>query len=146
MTSDVSPDSSEDRLAPDPLEQEFSVALARIIESAAEDPAQLRNTIYELARIMLQREAWQSSPGTDSSEMRRRSRALEPAMARVEAIASQLDAPRAAPSPEGLIKTPDPGPHDPAAGARGAARAIGLGSMPDRAAASPASAQRPPPM
>src|SRR6266436_4924134 len=75
-TSDVSP-GRDDRLAQDPLEQEFSVALAHIIESAADDPARLRNTIYELARIMLQREAWQTSPGTDSSAMRRRTLALE---------------------------------------------------------------------
>jgi hypothetical protein len=42
-------------LAPAP-EVDFALVLSRVIASAEDDPAQLRNIIYELARIKLQEE------------------------------------------------------------------------------------------
>ena len=39
-----------------PLAVEFSLVLTRTIEAIKDDPSQLRNAIYELARIKLQKE------------------------------------------------------------------------------------------
>ena len=73
---------------------DFSSVLARTIESIKDDPAQLRNAIYELARIKLQREAWQANPPLSILEQRRLMLALETAIERVETISSQQDGPR----------------------------------------------------
>jgi hypothetical protein len=45
-----------------PPEIDFALVLSRVIGSIENDPAQLRNAIYELARIKLRQEAWQKSP------------------------------------------------------------------------------------
>jgi hypothetical protein len=75
-------------LAPAP-EVDFALVLSRVIASAEDDPAQLRNIIYELARIKLQEEisrrsSSSNSPGTLSV-------ALESAIERVETIYSKHD-------------------------------------------------------
>jgi len=68
--------------------------LSGIIESIENDRAQLRNAIYELARIQLQRIAWQRNPPMNVLEMRRLMLALETAIERVETVSSQHDSPR----------------------------------------------------
>jgi hypothetical protein len=52
-------------LAPAP-EVDFALVLSRVIASAEEDPSQLRNIIYELARIKLQEEMSRRSPSPNS--------------------------------------------------------------------------------
>jgi hypothetical protein len=49
-------DSGKNLVARSP-EVDFAVVLSRVIESIEDDPAQLRNAVYELARIKLIREA-----------------------------------------------------------------------------------------
>ena len=78
-------------LAASSPEIDFSLVLARMIQSMREDPAQLRNSIYELARIKLQQEAWRRSPPMNILEMRRLMLALETAIERVETISVQED-------------------------------------------------------
>jgi hypothetical protein len=60
--------------------------LARVIDSAKQNPAELRYAIYEIARIKLQQEGWSKNPPLEDSEMRRLTVALETAIERVEAI------------------------------------------------------------
>src|SRR5712691_6090133 len=70
---------------------DFSSVLARTIASIREDPAQLRNAIYELARVKLQKEAWAKTPSLNILETRRLMLALETAIERVETLYSQQD-------------------------------------------------------
>jgi hypothetical protein len=70
---------------------DFSIVLARTIESIQDDPAELRNAIYELARIKLQREAWQREPPMSPLEISRLMVKLEAAIERVETLSSQQD-------------------------------------------------------
>src|SRR5262245_9399794 len=67
-------------LAPAP-EVDFALVLSRVIASAEEDPSQLRNIIYELARIKLQEEMSRRSPSSNSPGTRDLSLALESAIA-----------------------------------------------------------------
>src|SRR5882724_3350510 len=150
MSSNVWPGRTNGGQAEDSLEMEFSIALAGIIESSEENPAQLRNTIYELARIMLQREALQRSPAMDNSEIERRNLALESAIERVEALASQLEKSRAARSPDRRIESSAAGPNGFAALPRDPILSVGLDPITTTGAAhTPAPstlAKRPPPM
>jgi hypothetical protein len=77
-------------LAPAP-EVDFALVLSRVIASAEDDPAQLRNIIYELARIKLQEEMSQRSLSSNSPSTRDLSVALESAIERVETIHSKHD-------------------------------------------------------
>jgi hypothetical protein len=77
-------------LAPAP-EVDFALVLSRVIASAEDDPAQLRNIIYELARIKLQKEMSRRSPSSNSPGTRDLSVALESAIERVETIHSKHD-------------------------------------------------------
>jgi hypothetical protein len=77
-------------LAPAP-EVDFALVLSRVIASAEEDPSQLRNIIYELARIKLQEEMSRRSPSSNSPGTRDLSVALESAIERVETIHSKHD-------------------------------------------------------
>src|SRR5262245_2939308 len=77
-------------LAPAP-EVDFALVLSRVIASAEEDPSQLRNLIYELARIKLQEEMSRRSPSSNSPGTRDLSLALESAIERVETIHSKHD-------------------------------------------------------
>ncbi len=51
-------------------EVDFAIVLSRVIGSVNDDPAQLRNVVYELARAKLQRELSQRNPVTNHSETR----------------------------------------------------------------------------
>lgn len=84
-------------------ELDFAIVLARVIEAVKQDPAELRNAVYDLARVKLHQQAWQSSPPVDILEMRRLSTALETAIDRVEAISSKQDQLRALKSLHRLI-------------------------------------------
>jgi hypothetical protein len=76
-------------------EIDFSLVLARTIDSIQADPAQLRSTVYELARTKLLRIAWEGNPPIGTLESRRLMRALETAIERVEMHASRQDELRA---------------------------------------------------
>src|SRR5262245_58429023 len=76
---------------------EFSLVLARMIRSIQNDPEQLRNAVYELARVKLQKEVWLTEPRLSILEMRRLTLALETAIERVETVSSGRDA---LPSPQ----------------------------------------------
>jgi hypothetical protein len=91
-----------------PPELDFAVVLSRVIGSIESDPAQLRNVVYELARIKLRQEAWQTS--INLLEARRLTLALESAIDRVEAIHSKHDELRALQSLDRLIQNLEIGP------------------------------------
>src|SRR5215470_19824121 len=84
-------------------EVDFAVVLSRVISSMNGDPAQLRNAVYELARIKLQREAWQRDPPLNLLEMRRMMMALDCAIEHVETIHAKHDDLRALRSLDRLI-------------------------------------------
>jgi len=67
---------------------EFAIVLSRVIGSVNDDPAQLRDVIYELARIKLQRELAHGHPLTSVSETRHLTLALESAIEHVESVYS----------------------------------------------------------
>ena len=90
-------------------EVDFAVVLSRVIGSIEEDPAQLRNAVYELARIKLRREAWRRNPAIDFLEARRLTLALESAIERVETIYSKHDELRALQSLYRLIESSEIG-------------------------------------
>src|SRR5262245_27081920 len=77
-------------VAPAP-EVDFALVLSRVIGSVSDDPAQLRNVVYELARIRLEREVLQTNPPINPLETRHLTLALESAIERVEAIHSKHD-------------------------------------------------------
>lgn len=90
-----------DYLATNSPEVDFALVLSRVIDNVKANPAELRNAIYELARVKLHREGWQSK--TELWEMRRLTMALETAIERVEALSSKHDEIRALQSLERLI-------------------------------------------
>ncbi len=65
--------------------------LCRVIESIEHHPAQLRNAVYELARIKLRKEVCRGHPPISSLEVRRLTLALESAIESVETIYSRQD-------------------------------------------------------
>jgi hypothetical protein len=79
---------SERKLAAPMPEVDFALVLSRVIESANADPAQLRNIVYELARVKLQREVLQR---VNPLETKHLARALESAIERVETVHSKHD-------------------------------------------------------
>jgi hypothetical protein len=79
-------------------ELEFSLVLARVIGSVESDPAQLRQAVYELARIRLQQEIRQTYASISGMESRRLKLALEAAIERVEDFSSRHEESRALPS------------------------------------------------
>src|SRR5882757_10012638 len=121
MTSDVQrpdqdrPDRDKDKYLPaNPPEAHFSLMLSGVIDSIKNDPAQLRNAIYDLARVQLQREAWHRNPPINILEMRRLMLALETAIERVETVSSQEDGLQALQSVAELLAAPPPPPLRPA--------------------------------
>jgi hypothetical protein len=62
MNYDVVRSDSARNLSTTSTELEFSLVLARVIGSIESDPSQLRNAVYELARVKLQQETWQRHP------------------------------------------------------------------------------------
>ena len=85
-------------------EVDFALVLSRVIGSIENDPAQLRNAVYELARIKLRQEAWRRKGPVNLLEARRLSLALESAIEHVETIHSKHDELRALQSLDRLIQ------------------------------------------
>src|SRR5215471_20500941 len=104
MTPEPQDIGSEKDRAPRSPEVDFAVVLSRVITSIEVDPAQLRNAVYELARIKLRREAWRNPP-INLVEARRLTLALESAIERVETIYSKHDKQRALESLDRLIES-----------------------------------------
>ena len=109
MTSEPQEIVSGKNLAERSLEVDFAVVLSRVIESIEDDPAQLRNAVYELARIKLRREAWQRDPPLKLWQNRHLTLALESAIERVETIYSKHDELRALQSLYRLIESTEIG-------------------------------------
>ena len=86
-------------------EIDFAIVLSRVIGSIENDPAQLRNAVYELARIKLQTELSQRGAPINVSEKDDLTLALESAIDRVETVYSKHDHRKSA-----LIIRP-PSPH-----------------------------------
>ena len=72
-------------------EIEFAIVLSRVIGSIENDPAQLRNAVYELARIKLRTELSQREAPINVSEKGDLALALESAIDRVETVYSKRD-------------------------------------------------------
>jgi hypothetical protein len=70
-------------------ELEFAIVLSRVITSIENDPAQLQNAVYELARIKLQTELSQRETPIDGSDKGDLASALESAIERVETVYSK---------------------------------------------------------
>lgn len=115
MSSDVSQRDDGTKLPARSPGIDFTLALSHMIESLKEDPSQLRNAIYELARVKLQRAAWQRDPPVNILEMRRLMLTLETAIERVETVSARQDELRALDSLGRLPESPTPGPQHPAA-------------------------------
>ena len=81
---------SGDKPTPAP-EVHFALILSRVLGSVSHDPAQLRNLVYELAQIKLQKEVLQRDPPINPLEARHLTLALESAIERVETIHSEHD-------------------------------------------------------
>jgi hypothetical protein len=67
---------------------DYDKVLVRIIRDANNDPAKMREIVYEVARLALRRQANLRTPALSYSEMRHQLAKLEEAIARVEASAS----------------------------------------------------------
>ena len=86
-------------------ELDFSLVLARVIGSIENDPAQLRNVVYELARIKLEREVWQRHPPLSMAEIRQLMLSLDTAINCVESVSLRHDEARALRSLDRLIES-----------------------------------------
>ena len=83
---------SGNKLAAPAAEVDFALVLSRVIGCISDDPAQLRNMVYELARIRLEREVLQANAPINPLETRHLTLALlESAIERVEAFHSKHD-------------------------------------------------------
>ena len=102
----VAQESANAKLVTPAPEVDFALVLSRVIASAEDDPAQLRNIVYELARIKLQEEISRRSPSSNSPT-RDLSVALASAIERVEAIHSKHDSLKAIQSLDRLADTSD---------------------------------------
>jgi hypothetical protein len=89
MTSQPREILGEKNLAVKSSEVDFAIVLSRVITSIENDPAQLRNAVYELARVKLQTELSQREAPTDGSEKGDLASALESAIERVETVYSK---------------------------------------------------------
>src|SRR5215470_1924752 len=85
-------------------EIDFAIVLSRVIGSIENDPAQLRNAVYELARFKLQTELSQREAPINVSEKGDLALALESAIDRVETVYSKHDHRKSAP----IIRPPSP--------------------------------------
>ena len=91
MTSEPQEIVSGKNLVAKSAEVDFAIVLSRVIVSIENDPAQLRNAVYELARIKLQTELSQREVPINVSEKRDLASALESAIERVETFSSKHD-------------------------------------------------------
>jgi hypothetical protein len=89
MTSRPQEIVSERNLTAKSSEVDFAIVLSRVITSIENDPAQLRNAVYELARIKLQTELSQREAPIDGSDKGDLASALESAIERVEIVYSK---------------------------------------------------------
>jgi hypothetical protein len=92
-------------------ELDFSLVLARVIGAIENDPAQLRNAVYELARIKLEREVWQRHPPLSMTEIRHLMLSLDTAINCVESVSLRHDESRALRSLDRLIESSGTGPN-----------------------------------
>jgi hypothetical protein len=84
-SSDLSP-SDQDRPEPASLEVEFALVIARMIDSLKNNPEDMRQAVYQLARYKLQEQL----PNVNAEEEKERTqRALETAIRGVEAFTEQ---------------------------------------------------------
>jgi hypothetical protein len=101
--------SDHDRLDPASAEVQFALVIARMIDSVRNNPADMRQAIYDLARYKLQ----EQFTSADTTYIRRTERALENAIRGVEEFSKQhVSIPAMAPPPRG--SAPDvatPAPH-----------------------------------
>jgi hypothetical protein len=74
-----------------PPEINFSLSLSAAIEAIKNDPAQLRQLVYELARVHLRRRAWQNNPPIGIWDATLLTRRLEVAIEHVEAFSARQD-------------------------------------------------------
>jgi hypothetical protein len=109
MTSELQEIGSGKTLAARLPEVDLAVILCRVIESIEHHPAQLRNAVYELARIKLRKEVCRIHPPISSLEVRRLTLALESAIEGVETIYSRHDGLRALRSLHRLIESSEIG-------------------------------------
>jgi hypothetical protein len=91
MTSRLQEIVSEKNLTANLSEFEFAIVLSRVITSIENDPAQLRNAVYELARIKLQTELSQREAPIDGSDKGDLASALESAIDHVETVYSKYN-------------------------------------------------------
>jgi hypothetical protein len=85
MTSGDLIPNDQDRPALASLEVEFALVIARMIDSLKNNPGDVRQAIYELARYKLQ----EQFPGVNAEEKVRTQQALETAIRGVEAFTEQ---------------------------------------------------------
>src|SRR5438128_3224624 len=109
MTSEPQELGSGKNLAARLPEVHLAVILCRVIQSIEHHPAQLRNAVYELARIKLRKEVCRGHPPISSLEVRRLTLALEDAIESVETIYSRHDELRALRSLHRLIESSEIG-------------------------------------
>src|SRR5262245_5910447 len=105
MTSEPQEIGSGNNLTATLPEVELAVILCRVIESIEHHPAQLRNAVYELARIKLRKEVCRTHPPIS---LRRLTLALESAIESVETIYSRPDGLRTLRSLDRVSKTRKP--------------------------------------
>jgi hypothetical protein len=89
MTSEISRHIQDDHPAERSLEVDFALVLSRTIDSIEHDPVQLRNVVYQLARVKLQNESCGMNPPLKVEEVRHLRRALESAIRGVETFAKK---------------------------------------------------------
>src|SRR5262245_16669339 len=89
MTSEPQEIVSGKNLAAKSAEVDFAIVLSRVIVSIENNPAQLRNAVYELGRIKLQTELSQREAPIDGSDRGDLASALESAIDRVETVYSK---------------------------------------------------------
>jgi hypothetical protein len=101
MTSDISRQSSDECRAISSLEVDFALVLASTIDTIRGDPAQLRNAVYQLARIKLEEEAVSKGPSVGIQDIGRLRTALEIAIQGVETFALRKESRTLLPLPDG---------------------------------------------
>ena len=129
MRSEISRHIQDDHPAERSLEVDFALVLSRIIDSIEHDPVQLRNVVYQLARVKLQNEVCGINPPLSVEEVRHLRRALESAIRGVETFAKKEHDAQLEYAGVGLNEDQDSGRHSSAAGRSETALLIGHQSV-----------------
>ena len=129
MRSEISRHIQDDHPAERSLEVDFALVLSRIIDSVEHDPVQLRNVVYQLARVKLQNEVCGMNPPLKVEEVRHLRRALESAIRGVETFAKKEHDAQLEYAGVGLNEDQDSGRHSSAAGRSETALLIGHQSV-----------------